>query len=66
MEVQSPPKWLSEIREYWSHMTSRLTEENGGPAPKSAGSLVSGASELPSRRSRAELPSLHALTEEVE
>jgi hypothetical protein len=48
MKAPGPPKWLTEIREYWSEMTTRLADETGRPvlaAPET------GFSELPERPS---------------
>jgi hypothetical protein len=32
MTSSGPPKWLVEIRQYWSEMTVRLADESGQPA----------------------------------
>ena len=32
LTAPAPPKWLEEIREYWSQMTAQLTDETGRPS----------------------------------
>lgn len=69
METQSPPAWLTDIRDYWSRMTLKLGDESGGPGA-ALGEEASGKSfgaHTPLPESQPLAPGAHpVLTEDAE